>query len=193
MAEEEQNPVDQLIDLFLYAPVGLLYEYQEVIPKLVKRGKSQVQLARVVGKMATNQGGGAEAFTMAAEGMANLMARQLTEIGAAIGLAPPTGGNETPPPAPKLSLVEDPNRQDSARGSDGEEDTPAEVGPTDEAAAPVDEAPILPIARYDELTAKEIVSLLEDLEPDQLARIRDHEEATRARKTVLGKLDRLAP
>ena len=36
MAEEERNPIDQLVDLFVYAPVGLLYEYDEVIPRLVK-------------------------------------------------------------------------------------------------------------------------------------------------------------
>ncbi|MEM7274885.1 MAG: hypothetical protein AAF547_17515 [Actinomycetota bacterium] len=50
---------------------------------------------------------------------------------------------------------------------------------------------MLPIARYDELTAKEIIGLLDELDPAQLSRIRAHEEANRARKTVLGKLDRL--
>lgn len=171
MADEEQNPVDQLIDLFVYAPVGLLYEYQEVIPKLVRRGKSQVQLARVVGKMATNRGGGGEAFTMVAEGLASVVTKQLTEIGEAIGLAPPAERDDDPqPPPPKLALVEPP-------AADEVEDQ---------------EPPVLPIARYDELTAKEIIALLEDLEPGQLDRVRAHEESNRARKTVLGKLDRLA-
>lgn len=174
MADEEQNPVDQLIDLFVYAPVGLLYEYQEVIPKLVKRGKSQVQLARVVGKMATNRGGGTEALTMVAEGLASAVTRQLTDIGEAIGLAPPSeqaGQDTPPPPAPKLALVT----------SDDDDEIEEDAEPA-----------VLPIARYDELTAKEIVGLLDDLEPGQLDRVRTHEEANRARKTVLGKLDRLA-
>ena len=180
MADEEQNPVDQLIDLFVYAPVGLLYEYQEVIPKLVRRGKSQVQLARVVGKMATNRGGGGEAFTMVAEGLASAVTKQLTEIGEAIGLAPPSSaGDDVQPPPPKLALVETP------------QDDEAEVEVAEEDLEEF-EAPVLPIARYDELTAKEIVGLLDDLEPGQLERIRTHEASNRARKTVLGKLDRLA-
>ncbi|MEM7322381.1 MAG: hypothetical protein AAF531_04780 [Actinomycetota bacterium] len=182
MADEEQNPVDQLIDLFVYAPVGLLYEYQEVIPKLVKRGKSQVQLARVVGKMATNRGGGAEAATMVAEGLASMVTKQLTEIGEALGLAPPTGDDaDREPPAPKLSLVEPPAGEPSSDRESSDEEPAGEI-----------EAPVLPIARYDDLTAKEIIGLLDDLEPGQLDRVREHEESNRARKTVLGKLDRLA-
>lgn len=177
MAEdtEEPNPVDQLVDLFVYAPVGLLYEYQDVLPKLVKRGKSQVQLARVVGQLAMNRRS-ADTFTVLAEGLAGVVAKQITDIGSAIGLAPPqdgaadpvSGDDQPPPPTPPPPAVE-------AGEPVGEpEDRP------------------LPIARYDELKAKEIIDLLDDLEPDQLERIRHHEEANRARKTVLGKLDRLA-
>ncbi|MGB5755927.1 MAG: hypothetical protein WBM50_03355, partial [Acidimicrobiales bacterium] len=101
--DRNQDPLDQLIDLFVYAPVGLLYEYQEVIPKLVRRGRSQVQIARVVGQMAVNRGGPAQAFNQLAGGVAGLLARQITEIGASIGLAPPSGSTSakapgTPPP-----------------------------------------------------------------------------------------------
>ncbi len=182
MADDEQSPIDQLIDLFVYAPVGLLYEYEEVIPKLVKRGKSQVQLARFIGQVAVKRGD-ADPFTQLAEGLATLVARQITDIGAAIGLAPPTdpaaGGaasgrttdrdGRTPP---ALEIVRSPQ---------------SEPSPPPE---PAEEQP-LPIARYDELKAKEIVALLDELDAGQLARIRAHEEANRARKTVLGKLDRL--
>ena len=49
----------------------------------------------------------------------------------------------------------------------------------------------LPIAGYDELTAREIVGLLDELTTAQRQRIRVHEESNRQRKTVLGKLDRL--
>lgn len=182
--DEEQNPVDQLVDLFVYAPVGLLYEYQDVLPKLVKRGKSQVQLAKVVGQLAMNRGNPADSFTVLAEGLAGAVARQITDLGAAIGLAPPSDGDESssgvedsgsspsdeqpPPPAPSM-----------ASGADTADEEPDAERP-------------LPIARYDELKAKEIIDLLDDLEPAELERIRLHEEANRKRKTVLGKLDRLA-
>lgn len=189
--EQEQNPLDQLIDLFVYAPVGLLYEYQEVIPKLVKRGKSQVQIARVIGQIAV-KGSSPDAFTLAANGVANLLARQVTEIGTALGLAPPaedstarSGGppppraaDQPPPPLPALEPDSGP---------------PVEVSEServDEDEEPEDRP--LPIAGYEGLKAKEIIVLLDDLEPGERERIREYEEANRARKTVLGKLDRLA-
>jgi hypothetical protein len=165
VADEEPTPLDQLIDLFVYAPVGLLYEYDEIIPRLVRRGKSQVQLARVIGKMAVDRGGG-DSLNVLAEGLATLVARRITEIGSSIGLAPPTAESEARPGPPAPGPVID--------------------GP--ETAE--DEQP-LPIAGYDDLTAKEIIGLLDELDADQLARIRRHEEANRSRKTVLGKLDRL--
>jgi len=49
----------------------------------------------------------------------------------------------------------------------------------------------LPIAGYENLPAREIIPLLSDLDSEMLARIRQYESATRARKTVLAKLDRL--
>ncbi|MEM7274886.1 MAG: hypothetical protein AAF547_17520 [Actinomycetota bacterium] len=132
MTDKEQNPVDQLIDLFVYAPVGLLYEYQEVIPRLVRRGKSQVQLARVVGKMATSRGGGGEAITMVAEGVANVISRQLTDIGEAIGLAP-TDDEDATRPGPDLRLVpeapaDEPDDIEDAVLDDGSEDEDAVEG-----------------------------------------------------------------
>ena len=181
---EEQNPVDQLVDLFVYAPVGLLYEYQDVLPKLVKRGKSQVQLARVVGQLAMNRRS-TDNFTVLAEGLAGVVAKQITDLGSAIGLAPPQdageaadGGDETPPPPTPSSVAV-------------EAVAPVAALPeADDDLSEVEDRP-LPIARYHELKAKEIIDLLDDLEPDQLDRIRVHEEANRARKTVLGKLERL--
>ena len=171
MADERpRSPVDDLVDLLVYAPVGLLYEYDEVLPRLVKRGKSQVQLARVIGKMAAERGG-PESVGAVVEALANMMAERVTEIGSAIGLAPPIADDE--------AGAEDPLESGSGRGG-------ATAEPGDDG-----EPRPLPIAGYDRLTAREIVGLLDELDAGQLARIRAHEEANRARKTVLGKLDRL--
>jgi UDP-glucose 4-epimerase len=48
-----------------------------------------------------------------------------------------------------------------------------------------------PLAAYEELTAKEVVSLLPSLERADLERLREHEEATAGRKTVLRAIDGL--
>ncbi len=170
--QEGANPVEQLLELMLYAPIGLLYEYQEVLPKLIKRGRSQVQLARVFGQMAMNQsqgerGGSAGDVTTLAS---TVIARVITDIGSQIGLAPPS------PTAPSTS------EGTMAAQSDPEADAAGNAGGTGQG---------LPIAGYDALTAREVIPLLEELSPEQQSRIRAHETANRNRKTVLAKLDRL--
>lgn len=177
MADDERTPIDDLVDILLYAPVGLLYEYDEVLPKLVRRGKSQVQLARVLGTMVVNRRGSAP-VNLVVEAIASMVAERLTEIGASIGLAPPPA-DDTDARRRGTSDVE-PTR--AAPVEDATDAVEAEVVDVD--------AP-LPIASYDGLTAREIIGLLDELDAGQLARIRSHEEANRARKTVLGKLDRL--
>lgn len=168
MTEDERTPIDDLLDLFLYAPVGLLYEYEEVMATLVRRGKSQVQLARVLGTMAANRGGSVPANAVV-EAVASMVIDRMTEIGASIGLTPPAADRAGP------------------EGATGDDD-PATVESHE--AVEDGDAP-LPIASYDTLTAREVIGLLDELDAGQLDRIRAHEEANRARKTVLGKLDRL--
>jgi hypothetical protein len=88
---DERNPVDQLVELFVYAPIGLLYERDDVLPRLVTRGRSQVQLARVVGQLAVRRGQGQleERLTEVLGPSGAGLAKLLTEVGALIGLAPP--------------------------------------------------------------------------------------------------------
>lgn len=189
------NPLDQLVELFVYAPVGLLYEYPEVIPKLVKRGRSQVQLARLLAQMAANQaragGGGsgrpagmapldtlaavlAPGLGEAAGAACNVLARLVTDLGAAVGLAPQQASPEQAP------------HGTAAPGGEPVAERPAE--PMDDAA--VGSSP-LPIAGYDSLTAREVIALLGDLTPDQRRRVRLHEQSHRGRRTILARLDQL--
>lgn len=163
----DDNQIEQLLDLFVYAPVGLLYEYQDVLPQLVKRGRSQVQLARVMATMAARQNsGGSDQPTpeAALAAMAGVATRMFSDL-----LASALDADQGKPAKPEASS----------------EPVEAEtVG--QEAPGPV------PIAGYDELTAREIVALLPDLSPAQRSRVEQHERAHRARKTVLGKIERLS-
>ncbi len=90
-ADELKAFVDRLVDLAIYAPIGLLYEYPDVLPRLVAKGKSQVQLARVLSQMA-----GRAAEPNVASG--------LTELGRAFGLAP----RVPQPPAAEAQTSEEP-------------------------------------------------------------------------------------
>lgn len=205
------NPLDQLVELFVYAPVGLLYEYPEVIPKLVKRGRSQVQLARLVAQMAANQAraggpggrpGGlppldtlaavlAPGLGEAAGAACNVLARLATDLGAAVGLAP------QPPPAGEAARGAGPSGPAGApSGPTAGPSEPEGGGPPEPSASapPPDsgeEAGPLPIAGYDSLTAREVIGLLDDLSPRQRNLVRAHETANRGRKTILAKLDQL--
>lgn len=185
--DDERTPIDDLVDLFLYAPVGLLYEYEEVLPKLVRRGKSQVQLARVLGTMAV-RGQGPVPANAVVEAVASMVVSRLGEIGESLGLGPQGADSATGSKADGA----DPAREERAAtaGSGSDEADPEGEAPGD-AAAVAEDAP-LPIASYDSLTAREIIGLLDELDAGQQARIRAHEERNRARKTVLGKLDRLS-
>lgn len=51
------NPTDQLLDLFVYAPVGLALEAVDNLPKYIERGKSQVTLGRFVARTVAKKGG----------------------------------------------------------------------------------------------------------------------------------------
>jgi hypothetical protein len=159
---DERTPVDQAVELLIYAPIGLFYERDELVPRLVRRGRSQVQLARVLGQLAVRQGqtrledhvGGA--LVPAGAGLARL----LTEVGSRVGLAPPRGSDAAGPPA---------------------------ADPAPEPPGP----PPLPIAGYDQLPARVIITLLLDLTPAQRRVVRDHEEQHRRRKTILHQIGRL--
>lgn len=52
---EEENLGEQLLDLFVYAPIGLLLEARDLIPKLADRGRGQVALTQLAGKVAGNR------------------------------------------------------------------------------------------------------------------------------------------
>ncbi len=198
-ADEEANPIDQLVDLLVYAPVGLLYEYEEVLPKLIKRGKSQVQLARVLGQLAI-KGKGANIDANDVAGVATtIIARAVTEFGAMVGLAPDGDTKATPPPpGPKAPPPPGPQTSPPPPAASEQPVSASEVdAAVAEAEIDVDDeqddapAPSLPIANYDDLKAREVIPLLESLSPAQRAVVRDHESAGRSRKTVLAKLDRL--
>jgi hypothetical protein len=185
---EPPKPLDQLIDLLIYAPVGLLYEHQEVLPKLIKRGRSQVQLARVLGQMAVSKGQTSveDSVSDAVGVAATVLSRAVTELASAIGLV----GDSKSRPAPGGA-----GRPGAAVEAGAGTTPPAAARPP---AASADLEPAgggadgpLPIAGYDQLKAREIIPLLDELSGTQRQRIREHELATRQRKTILGKLDRL--
>ena len=46
------DPVEQMLDMFLYAPIGFLSKSADSVPDLAKRGRTQAANARVIGQFA---------------------------------------------------------------------------------------------------------------------------------------------
>ena len=55
---DDDRLADQVLDVFVYAPIGLALEARELIPKLADRGRGQIALTRLAGKVAGQQGQG---------------------------------------------------------------------------------------------------------------------------------------
>ncbi len=88
MASSDERHDFDIRDFLLYAPIGLVYEYQKIIPQLIKRGRSQVQLGMFIGRIAASKGtSGAERVAAdALTTMATIAARGVTEFGQVVGL-----------------------------------------------------------------------------------------------------------
>lgn len=53
---DDSSAADQLVDLLVYAPVGIALEAVDNLPKFIERGKSQVTLGRFVARAAARKG-----------------------------------------------------------------------------------------------------------------------------------------
>ena len=159
----EKSPVEQALDLFVYAPIGLLFEGASVLPQLVEKGRSQVTMARMVGKFAVSQGR-SEAVKAAGK-LQDHAAGVLSVVGDT--MAPPA------PPAPTPSAPAAPK--------------PA-AAPQAEAGGLVGD---LAIPDYDGLSASQVVARLGGLSGPELDAVRRYEGANRGRKTILSKVAQL--
>lgn len=164
---ERQDPAEQILDLLVYAPLGLLFEARDLVPKLADKGRQrmggQVTVARMIGELAVRQG-----QTRAEKVIQRLREQQARS--AAPGPAPDPGNGHGPAPSAAAT------RSASS---------PASPGPSRA------EASSLAIPGYDTLSASQVVPRLEGLSAGELDSIRAYEEATRARKTVLTRIAQL--
>jgi hypothetical protein len=157
------DPGEQLLDLLVYAPLGLLLEARDLVPKLAAKGRQrmggQVTVARMIGEMAVRQG----------QRRAESVVRRLREQQAGAGAA--RTEPEAPPP--------------------GNGHRPPFSGPPPADAPPAPDAAGLAIPGYDTLSASQVVPRLEGLSSEELEAVRAYEVATRGRKTVITRIDQL--
>lgn len=155
------DPIEQLLNLFLYAPIGLLSKGSEALPELVERGRTQASNARVIGQFAL---GATNAKARKSLSDAEAHFQEFLRI---VG--------ESARPSSKAS--------ESSSSSSSTKKATAE--------ASVNHGVEDLIKDYDNLTAAQILPFLAPLGAEQLDRIEAYEQSQRARKTVLNRLRQL--
>jgi hypothetical protein len=163
---EHKTPVDQALDLLVYAPLGFALDARTLLPKLVARGRSQVDVARWMGEHAVNKGQAG-----ASRRLSKVQEQAMTAL-AELGLLP-TNGHEAPPVAVTEPAPARPRKA-------------ASPAPTTTAAGAD-----LAIPDFDSLAASQVIPRLEGLSPDELEAVRAYEAGRRGRKTILNKIAQL--
>jgi len=169
-----EQAVEHAVEVFVYAPIGLLFEGASLLPQLVEKGKNQVSMARMLGQFATTQG------KTEAEKIAGRLQDQAIDILGRIGQTGAAASNiaaASPVPAAAARVTK--QVVTSARDT------------ADKVAGAVVEVASLAIPDYDGLSASHVVNRLAGLSAAELESVRLYELANRGRKTILSKVAQL--
>ena len=198
-----EQAIDQAMDAFVYAPIGLLLDGPELFPKLAEKGRNQVQVARMMGQMAVQMG------QSEAEKRVSRTQGPLRDALAAMGIVPPAAPaarSEAAVPEPTVPTAEPTGASTPSsaaspkttpvtkRGAAAKKTTAKPTKPTKTtkaAAARKTPTADLGIADYDSLSASQVVKRLQGMAEAELDAVRAYESATRARKTILNRINQL--
>lgn len=157
--------IERVLDLTVYAPVGLLLTVRDRFPAQVRQGRqameNRVQLARFIGRLAVRQG--QLAIERRADAVVEARPVAMAPITAVVAVPEPAVPTAATPPA-----------------------TPPPPATTVTAAD-------LPIDGYENLAAIHVVARLGSLTPGELELVLAFELAHRARRTILAKIAQLDP
>ncbi|HUF85669.1 MAG TPA: hypothetical protein VMQ81_13890 [Acidimicrobiia bacterium] len=177
---DEKTPIEQALDVILYAPVGLVFSARELLPKLAEKGRSQLGMAKMIGQFAVQQG-----QTEAGKVLGQAQKQALSSLEQLAGrpAAPRTNGPSANGAAPKPAPVIDVEVVDA----------PAVPTPSPSAGVLTSgpEAVTLAITDYDSLSASQVLPRLNGLSADELEAVRSYEAAHRGRKTILNRAAQL--
>jgi hypothetical protein len=169
--DREPNAMRRTLDLFVFAPVGLVLTAVEDLPGLIAKGRQRVETevrnARAVGEFVVTQG--------------------QQEVTQRVGQLLHGHSNDEP--------VDGPSDGPSAHEPPSQPDQPAAAAappaPTP-APDPADgEAVERALAGYDTLSASQVVRRLESLGSDELRAVYRHEASHRNRRTILNRTSQL--
>ncbi len=189
MSNDGQKAAERALEVLVYAPVGLAMYLRDTVPTFlnlfVSRGRSELSQRK---HQAEGQVTQAKALGEYAIGFGAPKVREQVEKGIAVALKNAEavlggvgegGGPGPQPAASRTTPPSEPTVRSVAKETGGAEE---DVKPS---------ATTLGITDYDELSASQVVERLEGLQPSELEAVRDYEEAHRARRTILFKIEQL--
>src|SRR4051812_44311613 len=211
---EQKSPLEQLLDLLVYAPVGIAVTASEELPKMIEKGRTritgQVAMARMMGQFAVAQG------QQQAEKIVKDATERLTDLGVVPGSRPASAPAKQPTPATDAASGGAPARHETAdaattaptttssapsaptaptppTASEGNGTQPAGTNGSGPAPARPAGPPAgdLAIPGYDSLSASQVVQRLAGLSGEELEAVRAYETANRGRKTILSRVAQL--
>ena len=175
---DQKTPLEQALDLFVYAPLGIAMAAREALPKLVEAGRNQVtgqtSMAKMIGQFAVSQG----------KVEADKRLKAVTER-----IQP-----SRPAPAPKAAA---PVPAASAPATSVAAPAGSAIAAASTSAAtangsgPAFSDDSLAIPGYDSLSASQVVQRLAGLSGAELEAVRSYEAGSRGRKTVLSRIAQL--
>jgi cytoskeletal protein RodZ len=198
----DDGKTERALDLLVYAPVGVALYLRDTVPTFVnlfvsrgraelgqrrQQAQNQVAQAKAMGEFAVNFGG-PKVREHVEKGIA--LARKSAESvlgGPGEEGGVPDAADEAPSPAPAPRPDRASANSNAAKRPAGESTATA----TATTAAPAPAATTLVIPDYDELSASQVVERLDGLPASELDAVRAYEEAHRARRTILYKIEQL--
>ncbi|HYD09808.1 MAG TPA: hypothetical protein VEA78_06870 [Acidimicrobiales bacterium] len=175
---DEKSPLEQALDVFVYAPLGLVFSARELLPSLAEKGRNQLGMAKMVGQFAAKQGQQeAEKRLGPLRDQAMSTLEQL-----AGGSRGSTSNGSAPAPTPEVATTDEVKAATESAVATPIVVTPPTSGP---------EAATLAIPDYDSLSASQVVPRLQGLSTDELEAVREYEAAHRGRKTILNRVAQL--
>lgn len=198
----DDGRTERALDLLVYAPVGIALYLRDTVPTFVnlfvsrgraelaqrrQQAQNQVAQAKAMGEFAVNFGGPKvrehveKGIGLARKGAESVLGGAGDEGGV------PEAPDDTPTPAPAPPPDRAAANSSAASKPPGESATTATTTTT----APAPAATTLVIPDYDELSASQVVERLDGLPASELDAVRAYEEAHRARRTILYKIEQL--
>jgi hypothetical protein len=193
---EERTPIDIATDLLVYAPIGLAIHLGKMLPELVETGRSRAEIpvtmtramckAMLAQQRHTPGGAKLNDFVRVAEMMVKPFvdnARNMTTPSGSGAGAGASSGTDTRAERATKS------------GSGSEQRTPPRKSEAGTRTAPrrsrTPDVESLAVPGYSSLSASQVVSSLRGLSREELQAIRTYESSTRARRTVLDRIETL--